>query len=52
MNQKKWLNGLEDRGAVISVVGLGYVELPTALNFHNAGFVSLVSIPQRRLLNR
>ena len=38
MNQKKWLDELEDRGPVISVVGLGYVGLPTALNFHNAGF--------------
>ncbi len=38
MNQKKWLDELEDRGAVISVVGLGYVGLPTAINFHNAGF--------------
>ena len=38
MNQKKWLDELEDRGPVISVVGLGYVGLPTAINFHNAGF--------------
>ena len=39
MNQKKWLDELEDRGPVISVVGLGYVGLPTAINFHNAGLV-------------
>jgi len=29
---------IEDRSAVVAVVGLGYVGLPLAAEFHSAGF--------------
>ena len=33
-----WKRGLKERSLQISVVGLGYVGLPTAISFHDAGF--------------
>jgi UDP-N-acetyl-D-glucosamine dehydrogenase len=37
-HEKKLLQRIEDRSAVVSVVGLGYVGLPLAMEFAKAGF--------------
>jgi len=38
VQEANWLEKLGEKKPVIAVVGLGYVGLPTALNFHDAGY--------------
>src|SRR5688572_13897297 len=54
-HEQKLLKRIEDRSAVVSVVGLGYVGLPLAMEFAKAGFKVIgFDVSQRvvDLLNR
>ena len=44
------LKKLDDKSAIVAILGMGYVGMPLAVAFAEAGFASLASIRIRRKL--